>query len=117
MNQSTWLLPSSLAAAMPEHRPATRRGREVPRPFKFHWGSGQIVEEASFVGTYVEPSIQLLEYDDHPGVFALRFCYYSLDGRFQRSPMMLDGPDSVEGMRAALKETPRLRALLKKLAS
>jgi hypothetical protein len=29
--------------------------------------------------------------------------------------MMLDGPDSIEGMRAALKETPRLRALLKKL--
>src|SRR5437868_10453070 len=36
----------------------------------------------------------------------LRFCYYSLDGRFQRSPMMLDGPDSIEGMRASLKETP-----------
>jgi hypothetical protein len=102
---------------MPESTPAARRGREVPRPFKFHWGSGQIVEEASFVGTYVEPCIQLLEYDDHPGVFALRFCYYSLDGRFQRSPMMLDSPDSVDGMRAALKEAPRLRALLKKLSS
>jgi hypothetical protein len=102
---------------MPESTPAARRGREVPRPFKFHWGSGQIVEEASFAGTYVEPSIQLLEYDGHPGVFAVRFCYYSLDGRFQRSPMLLDGPDGVEGMRAALKDTPRLRALLEKLAS
>jgi hypothetical protein len=48
---------------------------------------------------------------------AVRFCYYSLDGRFQRSPMMLDGPESVTGMRAALKETPRLRALLKKLTT
>jgi hypothetical protein len=102
---------------MPGSRPAARRGRDVPRPFKFHWGSGQIVEEASFVGRYVEPAIQLLEYDDHPGVFAIRFCYYSLDGRFQRSPMMLDSADSVDGMRAALKETPRLRAILKKLAS
>lgn len=102
---------------MPKSSAATRRGRDVPRPFTFHWGTGQIVEEASFSGTYVEPSIQLLEYQDHPGVYAIRFCYYSLDGRFQRSPMMLDGPDSIDGMRAALKETPRLRAILKKLVS
>jgi hypothetical protein len=102
---------------MPKSSSTLQRGREVPRPFKFHWGSGQIVEEASFTGTYVEPAIQLLEYDSHPGVYAIRFCYYSLDGRFQRSPMMLDGPDSLGGMRAALKDTPRLRALLKKLAS
>jgi hypothetical protein len=100
-----------------EATPAARRGREVPRPFKFHWGSGQIFEEASFVGTYVEPAIQLLEYDGNPGVYAIRFCYYSLDGRFQHSPMMLDGPDSVEGMRAALKEGPHPRVLLKKLAN
>jgi hypothetical protein len=100
---------------MPKSLAATRRGRDVPRPFAFHWGTGQIVEEASFTGNYVEPSIQLLEYADHPGTYAIRFCYYSLDGRFQRSPMMLDGPDSIDGMRAALKETPRLRALLKKL--
>lgn len=92
-----------------------KRGREVPRPFNFHWGSGQIVEEASYVGQYVEPAIQLLEYEDHPGAYGIRFCYYSLDGRFQRSPMMLDGSESLEGMRQALKETPRLRALLKQL--
>ena len=100
---------------MPEVGSVNRRGREVPRPFKFHWGSGQIVEEASFSGTYVEPSIQLLEYADHAGAYGIRFCYYSHDGRFQRSPMMLDSADSLEGMRAALKETPRLRALLKQL--
>jgi hypothetical protein len=101
---------------MPEATPV-RRGRQVPRPFSFHWGSGQIVEEASFAGQYVEHAVQLLEYEDHPGSFAIRFCYYSLDGRFQRSPMMLDSEDSLEGMRGALKDTPRLRALLKKLAS
>ena len=28
---------------------------------------------------------------------------------------MLDGPDSLEGMRAALEQTPRLRALLARL--
>ena len=27
----------------------TKGGREVPRPFQFHWGGGQIVEEASYV--------------------------------------------------------------------
>ena len=44
-----------------------RRGRQTPRPFAFHWGSGNIVEEASFRGQYVEPCVQLLEYEDHPG--------------------------------------------------
>jgi len=95
----------------------SRRGREVPREFNFHWGSGQIVEEAAYAGRYVEPSIQLLEYADHPGSFGIRFCYYNLEGRFQRSPMMIDGDDSFEGLRDALKETPRLRALLRKLVS
>ena len=91
--------------------------REVPRPFEFHWGSGQIIEEASYVGRYTEPAIQLLEYEGHPGSYGIRFCYYSLQGRFQRSPMMIDGTDSFEGLREALKETPRLRELLQELVS
>jgi hypothetical protein len=97
--------------------PKTTRsgGREVPREFNFHWGSGQIVEEASYVGQYAEPAIQLLEYADHPGAYGIRFCYYNHEGRFQRSPMMIDGEDALEGLRAALKQTPRLRQLLKKL--
>ena len=37
-----------------------RRGRAVPREFNFHWGSGQIIEEAAYVGQYAEPAIQLL---------------------------------------------------------
>jgi hypothetical protein len=97
--------------------PPPRRGRPIPRPFEFHWGSGNIIEEASFTGRYTEPSIQLMEYDAESGSYALRFCYYSLDGRFQRSPMMLDSADSVEGLRAALKKTPKLRALLKRLVT
>jgi hypothetical protein len=91
--------------------------REVPREFNFHWGGGQIIEEAAYTGTYAEPAIQLLEYASHPGSYGIRFCYYSLEGRFQRSPMMIDGDDSLEGLRAALEETPRLRELLKKLVS
>jgi len=98
--------------------PASRkRGREVPRPFEFHWGRGQIIEEASYVGKYTEPAIQLLEYDGHPGSYGIRFCYYNHEGRFQRSPMMIDGEDSFEGLRAALKDSPTLREMLRKLVS
>jgi hypothetical protein len=92
-----------------------RQGREVPRPFKFHWGGGQIIEEASFTGKYTEPSIQLLAYDG--GGYGVRFCYYNLGGRFQRSPMMIDGEDTFEGLRRALEETPKLRDLLRKLVA
>lgn len=91
--------------------------RAVPRPFEFHWGRGQIVEEAAYEGKYVEPAIQLLEYEGGEGACGIRFCYYSHDGRFQRSPMMIDGDDSLEGLRAALKETPRLRELLRRLVT
>jgi hypothetical protein len=31
--------------------------------------------------------------------------------------MMIDGEDSFEGLRAALKETPKLRAMLRKLVA
>jgi hypothetical protein len=96
--------------------PESKRGRDVPRPFQFHWGGGQIVEEASYVGEHVEPAIQLLEYEGG-GSYGIRFCYYSHEGRFQRSPMMIDSEESLEGLRAALKETPQLRRLLKKLVS
>jgi hypothetical protein len=98
-------------------RSEQRRGRQVPRPFAFHWGGGQIVEEASYVGKYTEPAIQLLEYEGHSGSYGIRFCYYNLDGRFQRSPMMIDSEDSFEGLRAALAETPKLREMLAKLVT
>ncbi len=91
------------------------RGRAVPRSFTFHWGGGQIIEEASYTGKYTEPAIQLLEYEGHPGAYGIRFCYYNHDGRFQRSPMMIDGEDSFQGLRSALQETPKLRELLRQL--
>ena len=93
-----------------------KRDRKLPRPFTMHWGHGQIIEEASWAAEHHEPSIQLLEYDDgeHAGYRSIRFCYYSPDGRFQRSPMML-GQDEIAGLRKALAATPKLRALLKKL--
>ena len=78
---------------------------------------GQIIEEASFVGRYVEPAIQLLEYEGGSGAYGIRFCYYNHEGRFQRSPMMIDSEESLEGLRAALKDTPKLRALLRGLVT
>lgn len=92
--------------------------RKTPRPFTMHWGRGQIIEEAASSAEHHEPAIQLMEYTDaeNTGALAIRFCYYSLDGRFQRGPMMI-GEDEIAGLRAALKRTPRLRALLRKLVA
>jgi len=90
--------------------------RKLPRPFSMHWGTGQITEEASFPGEYHEPTIQLLEYTEGPaeGSVSIRFCYYSHDGRFQRSPLML-GEEELVGLRASLARAPKLRALLQRL--
>jgi len=93
-----------------------KKERKLPRPFEMHWGNGEIVEEASASFEHAEPAIQLLEYTDseHAGYVMLRFCHYSPDGRFQRSPMML-GEDGIADLRKAIAKTPRVRALLKKL--
>jgi hypothetical protein len=92
---------------------AERASRTLPRPFSLHWGSGWIVEEATYAGPHHEPSIQLLQFDD--GSLAVRFCYYDHAGRFQRNPLVL-GPDEIAGLREALAGTPRLRALLQEMS-
>lgn len=88
--------------------------RKVPRPFKYEWGSGSIVEEACWTGEHAEPAIQLMRYEggDHDGVEAVRFCFYNLKGAWQRHPLML-GPEDVPQIREALESTPRLREILK----
>ena len=90
--------------------------RPLPRPFRYQWGNGRIVEEASYNGRHHEPSLQLLEYDEGEaaGGWSIRFCFYSRSGRFQRSPLLV-GEDDLAGLRAALKRTPRLRQLLRRL--
>jgi hypothetical protein len=93
------------------------KGRAVPRSFKFHWGGGEIIEEAAYLGEHTEPAIQLLEYEGHPGSYGIRFCYYNHQGRFQRSPMMIDGEDSFQGLRSALRDTPKLREMLRRLVA
>jgi len=92
-------------------KPATR---SVPRPFALHWGRGNIVEEATYVGQYHEPSLQLLKYE--AGSLSIRFCYYDHRGRFQRSPVIV-GKKELAGLRRALAKTPRLRSLLRTLVA
>ena len=90
--------------------------RPLPRPFTYHWGSGHVAAEASYTGRYHESTIQLLEYDEGEaaGSWSIRFCFYNLDGRFQRSPLLVSEGD-LDGLRAALTQTPRLRTLLQRL--
>jgi hypothetical protein len=90
--------------------------RKIPRPFTYPWGSGQIVEEASAVREHSEPTVQLLEFQDdsHEGYVMIRFCSYTPTGAFRRHPM-LAGVDDVAQLHEALRQTPRLRALLAEL--
>jgi hypothetical protein len=96
--------------------PSVSPARKLPRPFTMHWGTGNITEEASFPGECHEPTIQLLEYAEGPaaGSISIRFCYYSHDGRFQRSPLMMS-EEELEGLRSSLAKAPKLRALLRRL--
>ena len=86
--------------------------RPLPRTFCFHWGGGQIVEEATFVGQHHEPTLQLLEYED--GSLSIRFCSYNHRGQFQRTPLMVNEED-LRALKEDLQQCPRLRALLEKV--
>jgi hypothetical protein len=81
-------------------------------------GKGEIVEEATYEGEWHVPTIQLMEYQEGEaaGSVSIRFCTYSHRGGFSRSPLMV-GEADLEGLREALKHTPKLRAILKKLVS
>ena len=93
------------------------RSRTLPRPFRLHWGSGRIIEEASVEGAYHVPAIQLLAYDDGEaaGSRAIRFAYFSPRGVFQRSPLIVDEA-MIDELRAAVARSPQLRTLLRRLA-
>ena len=94
--------------------PSSRRS--LPRPFNYPWGSGQIVEEAAYSGQHHEAVLQLLVFDGEEGAGgeSVRFSFYNLGGRFQRTPLLV-GRDELDGLRAALDEAPRLRALIMRL--
>ena len=54
------------------------------------WGQGEIIEEASFVGKWHEPALQLMKFED--GTEVVRFAHYS-HGAFSRSPLMINTKD------------------------
>ena len=97
--------------------PEAKSERRLPRPFSMHWGSGLIVEEASYVGEHHVPAIQLMRYDDGPaaGSYSIRFAHFSQRGAFQRSPLMISEAE-IEDLRAAVAETPQLQRLLLRIA-
>lgn len=90
--------------------------RKVPRKFSLHFGSGVVAEEATYSGEHHEPTIQLLEFTEGEaaGSLLLRFCSYNHRGAFMRDPLLMNDAD-IEALREALRETPRIHALLKRL--
>jgi hypothetical protein len=85
--------------------------RVLPRAFKMPWGNGQIIEEASFVGRWHEPAIQLMKYED--GALAIRFAHYG-HGAFQRSPLIVNVAD-LRKLKRSLDKNKVLKRLLKQL--
>ena len=83
------------------------------KTFSVHWGSGIVEEEAQFETPYHRPTIQLLKFTggEAKGTYEVRFCHYDHDGRFQRSPLILDVAD-LPKLAMALRSTPKLRAML-----
>ena len=78
------------------------------------WGKGAIVEEITAVGQWHEPAIQLLRYED--GSESVRFCSYDHNGRFQRSPLIVDAP-LLSQLGRSLASSPKLRAHLARLVA
>jgi len=101
---------------MHRHPTAAKRSPSNQRAFSLHWGSGVIAEEVRIGGPYHCPAIQLLEFREGPaaGARQIRFCYYDHQGRFQRSPLIVDEQD-LDALAAALKDSPRLRVMLRRL--
>ncbi len=89
---------------------------EKRRAFSYRWGSGYVAEQAQVEGQHHVPTLQLLRYTDGEaaGQVSLRFCHYGHSGRFQRSPLLMS-PEEIDMMGEALRQTPELRALLRRL--
>ena len=91
-----------------DDRPGTIK---LPRPFSFHFGKGEIIEEVRAVSPYHEPTFQLLRFEQ--GHHAIRFCVYRR-GMFQRMPLIV-GEEEIQELGSKLRKAPKLKALLKKL--
>ncbi len=105
------------AKRAPAKSPHPRRIRSSV-PSRCIGASGVIEEEAIAVDQYHRTSIQLLKFTEGPitGQREVRFCYYDPRGRFQRSPLVVD-EEIIAALAKALKTTPRLHGMLKKLVA
>ena len=90
--------------------------RKQPKTFSLHWGSGIVEEEAQIQCEYHTPTIQLLKFTEGEakGTYEIRFCHYNHEGRFQRSPLILDARDASR-MKQALEKTPKLKTFLARM--
>lgn len=91
--------------------------RRVPRAFSLPWGSGLMLEEAAIEGGLHSPSIQLLSYEkgEKKGQHAIRFAAYSPDGELERRPLIVNERE-FDALKREIDRSPRLKALLKRLA-
>ena len=83
------------------------------KEFKLFFGSGIIEEEIQIETRYHRPTLQLLYFLDGEaaGTRQIRFCYYNLEGRFQRSPLLISEKD-LHRLRAVSSGSPQLQKLL-----
>ena len=90
--------------------------RKIPRKFSLHFGSGVVAEEATYSGEHHEPTIQLLDFQqgEAAGSVLLRFCSYNHRGAFMRDPLLMSETD-IAALREALRATPRIHELLRRL--
>ena len=86
------------------------------KKFSYHWGSGVVAEEAQVEGKYHLPTLQLLKYTEGEaaGQVAVRFCHYGHGGSFNRTPLLMS-PSELSDMAKALRETPELLELLRRM--
>ncbi|MBI4257598.1 MAG: hypothetical protein HY619_01460 [Thaumarchaeota archaeon] len=89
--------------------------RRIPRFFSFHWGAGEVVEEASikcnFNKASWEPTIQLLRYAN--GGEMLRLCVYH-GNRFTRMPPLLT-KNELRALSKRVSENPGILRLLREI--
>ena len=86
--------------------------------FSLHWGSGVVEEEVQISVQYHKPTIQLLKFldGDAAGAYEIRFCHYDHNGRFQRSPLIIDVND-LEKLGKELENAPKLKQFLAQLVT
>jgi hypothetical protein len=86
------------------------------KTFALPWGNGVVEEEVQVEAEYHLPTIQLLRFTEGraKGTFEIRFCHYDHEGRFQRSPLIVDARD-LRRLGRALQGAPKLRHLLTRM--